>query len=208
MVLLFKIPDGSSAGMMSDRLCLILFIVFLIAIISLPIPKPILYTLVMGTVFINFSMFHYNHKRIIKNYSVHADKIYNISSYINSKSIVLPISLDIDWLEGHFSNYLGVDKELVILENYEANVGWFPLKWNKEKMPKFVLGHKQNIGDLYWMTNTSSSVEKAIDYVLLYGNTSKIDDPKYAELKTELETFYVKDENSVDASYAQLYRLK
>lgn len=207
MVLLFKIPDGSSAGMMSDRLCLMMFIVFLIALVSFPIPKSILYVLVAGTIFINFSMFHYNHKRIIKNYSVHADKIYNISSHINSKSIVLPISIETDWLEGHFSNYLGVDKELVILENYQANVGWFPLKWNKEKLPKFVIGNKQNIGNIYWMTNPDSKIEKKIDYVFLYGNTSKLDQPEYAELKADLLDNYILDESITD-SYTKLFKLK
>ena len=97
---------------------------------------------------------------------------------------------------------------MVILENYEANVRWFPLKWDMEKMPKLLLGSKNHIGDMYWISNENSSNEKKIDYVLVYGNTSKIDNEKYAELKTELETFYELDENSVDPSYVKLFRLK
>jgi len=205
---LFKVPDGASAGMMSDRLCLMLFFVFLAAFVSFPIPKSILTGIVFITVYINVAIYHYNHSDIIKNYSNHADKIYKLSEHIKEKSFVLPINIEADWLEGHFSNYLGVNKEMVILENYEANVRWFPLKWDMEKLPKLLLGNKNHIGDMYWISNENTSREKKIDYVLVYGNTSKIDDEKYAELKAELETFYVKDKNTSDASYAQLYILK
>jgi hypothetical protein len=206
-ILLLKIPDGSSAGMMSDRLGLMLFFIFLAALVSFPIPKTVLLLIVCGAVFINFSIYHYNHKLIIKNYSEHADKIFNVSSHINEKSIVLPITMDADWLEGHFSNYLGVNKEMVILENYEANVGWFPLKWNKEKLPKFVIGNKQNIGNIYWVTNSDSKIEKKIDYIFLYGNTAKLEQPEYAELKAELVSNYILDESITD-SYTKLFKLK
>jgi hypothetical protein len=206
-LLLFKIKDGSSAGMMSDRLCLILFILFLITLLAFPIPKPVLYVISTFSVFINFSLFYYNHKNIMKNYSEHADKMYSISNHINSKSIVLPINMEADWMEGHFSNYIGVDKEIVVLENYEANVGWFPLKWKKDNLPKFIIGSKQTIANINWITNPESKTEKKIDYILLFGNTTKLDMPEYAELKTELMSFYIKDE-SINDSYIQLFKTK
>ena len=206
-IFLLKIPDGSSAGMMSDRLCLMLFFVSLAAFISFPIPRSVLIGIVFITIYINIAIYHYNHSSIIKNYSVHADKIYILSERIREKSIVLPINLDADWMEGHFSNYLGVNKELVILENYEANVGWFPLKWDMEKMPKFMLGTKTNIGNIYWTTNWESKLDKKIDYVLIYGNTSKLDQPEYAELKQELVNSYILDE-SISDTYTKLFKIK
>jgi hypothetical protein len=207
-IFLLKVPDGSSAGMMSDRLCLMLFFVFLAAFVSFPIPKSVLTGIVCITAYINIAIYHYNHSTIIKNYSNHADIIFSLSEHVKEKSFVLPVNIEADWMEGHFSNYLGVNKELVILENYEANVRWFPLKWDMEKMPKLLLGSKTHIGDRYWISNENTSNEKKIDYILLYGNTSKINDEKYTELKVELETFYELDTNSTDPSYVKLYRLK
>ncbi len=35
------------------------------------------------------------------------------------------------WLDGHFSNYLGIFEPVVILENYEASNDYFPLRWKQ-----------------------------------------------------------------------------
>jgi len=91
-----------------------------------------------------------------------------------------------NWLEPHFSNYLGVDKPLIILENYEASVGWFPVKWNTQKLPRIKLGTFDTINGIQWMSNTQSNQIKQIDYVFLYGSTNKIDDQSWAELNAEL----------------------
>lgn len=205
-LLLLKVPDGSSAGMMSDRLCLMLYFVFLATLIAFPIPRTILLLAAVITVFVNVSIYFFNHSRIIKSYSDHADTMVELSEKINEKSIVLPINIDADWMEGHFSNYAGLNKEIVILENYEAQIGWFPLKWNVNNMPKFILGTKQTVSNIYWTTNTNSKTEKKIDYVLIFGTPSKVNQPEFSELKSELSTFY--DLIDGTSPYVNLYKLK
>ncbi len=64
------------------------------------------------------------------------------SDHIPAYSIVLPLSFnhngqtsnglqitDRNWLFMHASEYMGAQKPLIMLDNYEANTSYFPLKW-------------------------------------------------------------------------------
>ena len=69
--------------------------------------------------------------------------------YIKAKSVLLPLSFshngrdrkgdmihDANWLFPHAAQYLGSDdKPLIMLDNYEANTGYFPLIWKPEVNP-------------------------------------------------------------------------
>ena len=46
---------------------------------------------------------------------------------ISPNSILLPVRTSDYWLDSHFSNYLGISKPVLILENYEASTGYFPI---------------------------------------------------------------------------------
>jgi hypothetical protein len=115
-----------------------------------------------------------------------ATTIYNASKYIEANSIVLPVNMSDNWIDPHFSNYLGVDKPMVILENYEAAIGWFPVKWNIPALPRFMLGDFDKINGIQWMSNHQSTQTKLIDYVFLVGNTNKMNEQNWAELKAVL----------------------
>ncbi len=49
-------------------------------------------------------------------------------------SLVVPLRHSGIWLDGHFSNYLGVDKPVAVLENYEVATGYFPLVWKHKTL--------------------------------------------------------------------------
>ena len=74
-------------------------------------------------------------------------------------------------------------------------------------MPKFMLGNKQSLDNLSWTTNAESYIEKKIDYVFLYGDLSKLNEPRFSELKQLLIDYYKTDENS-DDDFVKLYILK
>lgn len=44
-------------------------------------------------------------------------------------AVVLPFTSTDFWIREHYSNYLGYDKPLVVLENYEASLNYFPVNW-------------------------------------------------------------------------------
>ena len=45
-------------------------------------------------------------------------------------SLFLPLNYDENWLRAHISDYAGCNKPVAVLENQEAALAWFPIKWN------------------------------------------------------------------------------
>ncbi len=108
-----------------------------------------------------------------------------LGSSIEPESIVLPLELsengidengrliaDRNSLFHHASHYLAADKPLIMLDNYEANAGYFPVSWLPAVNPYHHLGRGRGIegmppaGDIAGYEQTT---HRAIDYVLLSG---------------------------------------
>ncbi|MCW3121778.1 MAG: hypothetical protein JWQ38_1270 [Flavipsychrobacter sp.] len=77
-------------------------------------------------------------------------------SYIQPYSVVLPIDLsrngkdengrviaDRNFLFVHTAQYLGTTQPLIVLDNYEANMGYFPLAWKERTSPYSHLGIRE-----------------------------------------------------------------
>jgi hypothetical protein len=207
LILFFIIPNGADAGMMSDRYCLMFYMLFIVWIVTLVIPKKVSQIIVFLIIIFHFGLLFKQFNGSIRNLNEDAKIVSKVSDRIEAGSVVLPVNISENWIEPHFSNYLGIEKPLVILENCEASVGWFPLKWNFAKLPKVLLGDKTSVSGQQWVNNTSSTTIKQIDYVFLLGNTAMIDDPQWNELKETLSAYY----NLIyftDNKYIELYRKK
>ncbi|MFN4300309.1 MAG: hypothetical protein ACK4EX_11360 [Thermaurantimonas sp.] len=109
--------------------------------------------------------------------------LYAVSEKIEDNSIVLPINFSDHWMEIHFSNYIGCTKPLILLENYESTVNWFPIILNYNKLPNIFLHQKNFIPGVEWKHNPDSENKRQIDYVVIYGNAERLNDPVCAELK-------------------------
>ncbi len=203
-ILLFTTPNGSGAGMMSDRYCLMIFIFGLVWISARAVHSKFNRIVILFILLLHIGLQFKHLNGTIKKLNLHALTIYQAEDYIKDNSIVLPINLSDNWIEPHFSNYLGIDKPMIILENYEASVGWFPLKWNPDNFPNIVLGDKNSIPHVQWRNNTKSNDIRQIDNILLYGNTSKINEAEWSELNKILTSdFKLKYKSS--NSYVMLY---
>jgi hypothetical protein len=111
--------------------------------------------------------------------------------HIPPGSIVFPVNRSDDWLSRHYSNYLGVNKPLVILENYEAEMGYFPLRWNEEKLPDLRLG-RLRMADLIeenWIQNEGRP-KREVDYVFVLGDhRAFVNDAKNDTVRETLECY-------------------
>lgn len=190
LVCYFFIPDGAGAGMMSYRFNLFLLTVGAIYIISNYIPKKLLPIASFVIILLHFSLL-VKSTITIKNLDKKATQINEASNFIKRNSTVLPLNLSENWLMLHFSNYLGIDKPLIILENYEVQTGWFPLVWNKNQ-PNFQIQDHQSVNGITWpkTENTHTGNSTQIDYILIYGNQEKLEDPKYQMLRELLENHF------------------
>lgn len=91
-------------------------------------------------------------------------------NYIDAESIVFPITISDNFIFGHISNYLGVEKSIVITDNYEAGLIDFPIVWNYSEIPDLKLGN-------IIMNNQKHNIIKKnkdsrdIDYVIIINDS-------------------------------------
>ncbi|HBL73696.1 MAG: hypothetical protein A2W90_13215 [Bacteroidetes bacterium GWF2_42_66] len=171
LALYFILPDSNgSAGFVSIRFGLLFFIILLIWITSQTIPKWLVITAVVVVLFVHLKRERF-YLSVIKDLNTIAVDCYSASKQIAPNSIVLPVNYSNNWLVGHFSNYLGIDKPMIILENYECGSGLFPLKWKESFIPNTMLGNltANQLPCLQWKSNIENSMAK-IDYVFVLGN--------------------------------------
>lgn len=203
LILYFVLPNDSSAGMMSDRLGLLLFIYLIIIAALRNLPVKIMSLFYVVIILLHFSLL-IKHSITLRSLDKDAIMISESAKYIEENTVILPVSLSDNWLQPHFSNYLGADKPLVILENYEANVGWFPVRWNPDS-PSVLLGEKQEINGLTWHQNMNSSTQRPIDYIFFYGNLTKREDSRWQELNAIIDLGFTLEYES-ENKYIQLFK--
>lgn len=190
LVLFLTVPDDSGARMMSLRYNVLLFMVLIPWVASSDVPKPVSRVLMVLIIVLHIGTL-FKHRTVLHESVVpHAKIIHEAANWMEAGSVVLPVRLSDNWLELHFSNYLGIDKPLVILENYEASIGWFPVTWNQESLPKIMLGKAAQAGPLNWSSGTNSLMIKPIDYVFIYGYLDGIKEEKWATVRSILQTDY------------------
>ena len=203
LILYFAVPDSASAGMMSERLCLLFFIYMVIWLSIQTLPRWLCQFSIFIVLVVNFGLLA-RYIKATKAYNSEAMSIYEAANYIAPYSVVLPLNNSENWLDGHFSNYVGSDKPLILLENYEANTAWFPIRWNEEKLPTFSLNGSNFELPTFVHTKTENKNEvQTIDYILIRGNASKISSAQIEELRHYYdEIFKSKD------GFVSLYKTK
>lgn len=178
LLIYYLFPNHSDyGGIISQRLGLLFFILLLIWITTEKLPFWL--TLTCAAFMISFSLnLNKYYGDSSKPASEAALACHAAADYIEPNSVVLPIWLDSQWYMRHYSNYLGIDKPMVILENYECSVTYFPLIWNWEKMPC------NTLGGLRWrdlpcsnLRQNDSPLERPVDYVFALGKVRNYDNP-------------------------------
>ena len=171
LVLYFTLPDNDgSIGYVSLRLGILLFVFLLLWLSQMNFPRWFQISAVLVTLFCAGMLDDYYSKAtvILNRVVVDCNKA---SDLIKPNSIVYPLNYSNNWLTAHFSNYLGINKPIVILENYECVTGYFPLNWNEKNMPTAKLG-EINLYDYpnsIWI-NKPRNPAKQVDYVFVMGS--------------------------------------
>lgn len=147
----------------------------------------------------------------------------SLGSQIEQGSTVIPLSFqhnglrpngrlvaDRIWLYMHGADYLATEKPLVLLSNYEANAGFFPLKWHYEKNPFAHLAIDDGIEGQPPNISLGKYSERAgidIDYVLLWCEGLEAGSEKQSPFLEELALHYELKATSVSGR-TQLYKRK
>lgn len=179
------VPDSYSAGMMSLRLCLLFFIILLIWMSFQHYSKWVMIMLVLIVPLNMVSLF----KKMpeFRSFDKEVRQIVFAANYIKPSSLVLPVTLTDHWYKGHFVNYLGAERNIILTDNYEASYGWFPVKWNMDKMPNIGLDNNENLENIYWIVNQNSLEKSKIDYIIVFGKDSSLLNSRFKNLSDLLQ---------------------
>ena len=130
-----------------------------------------------------------------------------VSKLLPEGSVLLPLNFnkmgkrhdgtilaDRNEVYGHVAQYIGADKKILVLDNYEANTGYFPLDWRSEVNPYIHLNRYNGIegmppggGPVQYKQITGVN----IDYILMLNyEPSFAAHVDFVELKTQLDTAY------------------
>lgn len=169
--LLFKMPDiNGMASIISMRFALLSFIFWLIWISSLKPGKWFVFA--CSILLLTFHFKRIRHFDVTtKVHSEIAVSCNQAGKFIEPGSVVGTVNLTNYWFLQHFSNYLGNDKPVIILENYEATMDYFPLRWNFEKVPNMQIGGESVLNNpLFSSVPTNvNNPKREIDYVFVLG---------------------------------------
>jgi len=194
LILYFTLPNSDGyAGYISTRVALLFFMFLILWLATAKFNKWFLVIVAAGSIFITFKFTAYN-SGAVKHLNDIAINCVTASQKIPENSVVLPINVSDHWLLPHFSNYLGAEKPLVILENYEASTGYFPVRWDEDSVPTTLLGNSttDEFECLNWKSGKASPAV-SVDYVFLMGTLNAKDQ------------CHKKIQSILDASYGVVY---
>lgn len=171
LLLYLLMPDGNGiAGYMSVRLGLLL-LMFFIALLSLHgAPRWFTWAAILFMLYGNFNLGDY-YVSVVREQNRIAMNCEKAGSHIPPGSIVYPVDRSGNWLGSHYSNYVGVNTPMVILDNYEAGQGYFPLRWNEAEFPGLRIGRLRVAGLIRepW-TQNEGRLERDVDHILVLGD--------------------------------------
>jgi hypothetical protein len=132
-----------------------------------------------------------------------ADEFNEIAGKVEPGSVVFPVNFSSNWILFHVINYLGVERSIVILDNYECGQPYFPLKWKpgKEDMVNHINTTYQEI--LIPLSDTS----KTYDYVLTFTGPDVKTPVDYQRFRLFLNQNFIHVATS-PSGYIMLYRQK
>jgi hypothetical protein len=171
LILYLVFPDESSGGSyLSVRLNLFFYLALFIWLTTFTYPKKLL-VLAALVLFVATAGLTYRNYYSTRNYNQLIKNFHAAEEWVTAHSVILPITNNNWLLDDHFPSYLGWEKPVILLENYEASTGYFPVVWNLAGMPSLRLGDSI-VSDVCLYTNFPASENHSvnIDYVIIWGD--------------------------------------
>ncbi len=165
----FVIPDEAASGGVVKFRFLLLFYLFLAVFLSVvDYPRIVNFLIVIAIATCVILKMNYMYP-LMKLLNEDAVGMNEVQKHMEANSIVLPLNYGGNWLHHNLSNYIGTQKNILVLDNYEANTPHFPVEWKKDKSPISILG--EFTGDLPLCADIKKFEKTTghnIDYVMLW----------------------------------------
>ncbi|HRZ42844.1 MAG TPA: hypothetical protein P5228_09110 [Bacteroidales bacterium] len=123
-----------------DRLIIVFFLFFILWLASLRTHRVIRIAalLIVVVVHLVFTSLYWKTMPVLSKDAIAMEKA---SAHIPDNSLVLTLSESDNWLHQRITGYLGADRPIAVIENYEAGLEWFPVKWNQKVYDLNFLAH-------------------------------------------------------------------
>lgn len=207
LLLYFVFPNHfmGGAGVVSVRFELIFFLFLFIWISTILKNKKIIITVIIVVLICSFSL-NYSYYILAKKYNVAAVECNNASEHIDPNSTVFSINFPNNMCYENITDYVGVDKPIIMLDNYECFFDWFPLQWKEETSFKKIYGNFI-LNPNFPKMDESYTKENYIkaDYVFVFENVYATADSIKVPLKKIISENYNLEYKS---QYCKLYKNK
>ncbi|MEO8088549.1 MAG: hypothetical protein ABI763_17155 [Bacteroidota bacterium] len=200
----FFLPDDLiSGGIIGIRFCLMGYL-FLFLFLSANASQVVLTIGAFASIVVSFLMIAERYDSI-KVLSEMSESYATCAAKINKGSTLLTINYSDNWMLDNIPSYIGAEKEILVLDNYEASQVHFPLRWKANKNANFIIGtfatSNRPCVDLS-AYNQKAGVQ--VDYILLMEKPEELTDSCWVDLKKQLSANY-KIIYSIPQRHAQLY---
>jgi len=177
LILYFVVPDGvASGGFVSIRLLLVFLLLFSLWIITQELPFIVSLSSGMVAVWVAFSTLSYR-LDVAKELDSHAKEMVRLSHSIKLGSVVLPLNYSNNWLHTNLSNYMGAERNILVLDNYEAKFTEFPIEWNSDKAPEEYAGNfAQSLNPIVSVEIYEQKANVKINYISRWFYSSAVKD--------------------------------
>lgn len=207
LVLYFILPDTmTNGGYVSVRVCLFFFFMLLAWFASQRISKWIAFPLVLVALWTTYGRVKY-YMEVSRSLSADATEVFSVEPSIEKNKTLLPLNYSDNWMQGHFSNYLGTVKPLVIMENYEANNKYFPVLWKENMSPYDNMPGFWYRPPCFEPWKYEERTKKPVDYVFTWCYRPELDDSCSAATMKKIDSLYTKIFTSPQGK-AVLYKKK
>ena len=169
LTLYFKLPDAYGTAKYTNlRIGFVLFLVTILWISTFRIPWWIGLLAALTGFYVNTALIRYYTPNIIDlgKLAVSCNKA---ADFVAPNSLVLPIYCMDNWFTGHFVDYLAVDKPIVMVYNYECQMGYFPVIWNEKSKPNYFLGDPAKPDNFINFELAKGHPLLRLDYVFILG---------------------------------------
>jgi hypothetical protein len=195
-VLYFTVSNDLLVGMMTDRLKLYIIVMLALLCISVPLPRRLVQVCAWASCIsvVCVGIWRIEQVRLGNRMQLQVE---GASALLPPYATIQTVNESTYGLALHFDNLLAVANPLVMACNYEANCGWFPLRWQP--------GYPQALGSLHSLSRElilpEGHTERFALLMLPYPERWQSDASSYVRAKGKC--IYL----STDALTVELWRL-
>jgi hypothetical protein len=189
LALYFKLPDGyGTASVTNLRIGFIFFLVMILWISTFRIPMYLGIIAATGGLAVN-TLLILSYTPTINDLGKLAASCNKAADFVAPNSIVLPVYCMDNLFTAHLVDYLAVDKPVVLVNNYECQSGYFPVKWNEKLRPNYFMGNPATPEKYINFEIMKGKPSIRLDYVFVVGHC----DPGKGRFFTTLHKILAED---------------